>query len=385
MNQVNVNSKKNIVIAGGGTGGHIYPGVAIAKALQQIDPQVQIHFVGTPSGLETKIIPREGFPLHLISVGKLNQSGSFLSPLKTLIGLPLAFLKCIKLLLELKPVAVLGVGGYASGPFVLMASFLGPFLNCKTMIWEPNAYPGMTNRWLSRFVQRCFVVFNESKIFLKSKNIDQVGLPVRKELENIGQLKVSVAQEPNKDFKILIFGGSQGARAINKVVSATILESLQKNNPSSLHWLENVKIIHQTGPHDFEEISQQYQNLPAPFKDNILAQAFIYDMDVKYQWADLVICRSGASTVAELAACAKPSVLIPLPTAADDHQKKNALALADKHAAILLEQKLLNAENLIQFVDDLKINIQKRAEMMTQVHTFFVPQAAETIAHKILE
>jgi UDP-N-acetylglucosamine--N-acetylmuramyl-(pentapeptide) pyrophosphoryl-undecaprenol N-acetylglucosamine transferase len=226
------------------------------------------------------------------------------------------------------------------------------------------------------------VVFNETKSFLKSKNIDQVGLPVRKELENIGQHSQSDQLEAHQEFRILIFGGSQGARAINKVLSATILESL-KNQTS--HWLENVKIIHQTGPNDFEEISQQYQNLPSPFNENILAQAFIYDMDVKYQWADLVICRSGASTVAELAACAKPSVLIPLPTAADDHQKKNAQALADKNAAILLEQKELNSHNLIQFVEELKLNGPKRAEMMTQIHTFFVPQAAETIAHKILE
>ena len=354
--------KKTVMIAGGGTGGHIYPAVAIARALLEKDPSLEIQFVGSPGGLETKIIPREGFRLHLIRVGKLNQSGGLFGKLKTLAGIPFALLQSVALLFEIKPQIVLGVGGYASGPFVLMASLLG----FKTAIWEPNAHPGLTNRWLSFFVRRSLVVFEEAGRMLKSKQILQIGLPVRKEVEEM----VAVAPS-DENFHVLIFGGSQGARAINKVVQETLVKYAAE--------LKHVDVVHQTGPHDSAAIKKSYENLKS-----VQAHEYLYGMEKYYQWADLVICRAGASTVAELAACGKPAVLIPLPTAADNHQLKNAQSLVDHKAGILLEQKDLTPESLLQKILSLRNNKKDRELMTLNLKMFYKPKAADRIAEYLL-
>ncbi len=354
--------KKTVMIAGGGTGGHIYPAVAIARALLEMDSTLDIQFVGSPGGLETKIIPKEGFPLHLIRVGKLNQSGGLFGKLKTLARIPIALVQSMSLLFEVKPQIVLGVGGYASGPFVLMASLLG----FKTAIWEPNAHPGLTNRWLSFFVRRSLVVFEEAGKMLKSKDILQIGLPVRKEVE-----EMIASPHSDEKFHLLIFGGSQGARAINKVVQETLLKYAQE--------LKDVEVVHQTGSFDVAAVKKSYENLKS-----FQAYEYLYGMEKYYQWADLVICRSGASTVAELAACGKPAVLIPLPTAADNHQLKNAQSLVDHKAGILLEQKDLTPENLVQHILRLRNN-KKDLELMTlNLKKFYKPKAAHRIAEYLL-
>lgn len=357
-------NKKNVVIAGGGTGGHIYPGIAIARAIQQQHPDCQVHFVGTASGLENKIVPREGFPLHHINIGKLNHAGGFKSKLMTMLGMPKAFVQSIALLMELKPQAVLGVGGYASGPFVLVASLLG----FRTAIWEPNAFPGMTNRWLSRFVGRSFVVFEEAAKFLRSQDVSQVGLPVRKEFESLAGL--SLANRSN-EFHVLVFGGSQGARTINNTVRDAVLKGGA--------WLENVKIIHQTGPHDFATISQSYQGL-----SNVEVHEYLYQIEKNFDWADLIVCRAGASTVAEVAACGKPAIFIPLPTAADDHQRKNAESLLVHEAAAMILQRDLTADTLIAKIMELKQSEKAREHMKANLVKFYKPQAAEKMAELLL-
>jgi UDP-N-acetylglucosamine--N-acetylmuramyl-(pentapeptide) pyrophosphoryl-undecaprenol N-acetylglucosamine transferase len=357
-------NKKNVVIAGGGTGGHIYPGIAIARAILAQHPDYQIHFVGTADGLENKIVPREGFPLHHINIGKLNHAGGFKSKLRTFFGMPKAFVQSVALLMELKPQAVLGVGGYASGPFVMVASLLG----FRTAIWEPNAFPGMTNRWLSRFVGRSFVVFDEAAKFLRSEKISRVGLPIRKEFEALGQdSQAGTARE----FHVLVFGGSQGARAINTIVKDAIL----KGGP----WLENVKIIHQTGPFDFATISQSYQGQTA-----VVAHEYLYQIEKNFEWADLIVCRAGASTVAEVAACGKPAIFIPLPSAADDHQRKNAESLLVQGAAAMILQKDLTPESLIAKITELKHNEKAREEMKKNLVQFYKPQAAEKMADLLI-
>ena len=354
--------KKTVMIAGGGTGGHIYPAVAIARALLEKDPTLDIQFVGSPGGFETKIIPKEGFPLHLIQVGKLNQTGGVLGKLKTLFGIPVALLQSTALLFELKPQIVLGVGGYASGPFVLMAALLG----FKTTIWEPNAHPGLTNRWLSFFVRRSLVVFEEAGKMLKSKDIVQMGLPVRKEVE-----EMTMHPRSDEQFHLLIFGGSQGARAINKIVQETLVKYATD--------LKDIQVVHQTGPHDVVSAKKSYEKLP-----HIEAHEYLYGMEKYYQWADLVICRSGASTVAELAACGRPAVLIPLPSAADDHQLKNAKSLVDHEAGILLEQKDLTPEVLFEKIISLKNNKKSRELMTLNLKKFYKPKAAHRIAEYLL-
>ncbi|MBL7543519.1 MAG: undecaprenyldiphospho-muramoylpentapeptide beta-N-acetylglucosaminyltransferase [Bdellovibrionaceae bacterium] len=355
---------KTIIIAGGGTGGHIYPALTIAKAIQSLNPELHVEFVGTPEGLESKIIPKAGFKITYISVGKLNYKGGFLKKIKTILQLPWAFVRSLALVIEKKPILVLGVGGYASGPFVLASSVLG----IPTALWEPNAYPGMTNRILSRFVRKTFLVFEESRQKMKAKRIAVLGLPVREEIEKLNVASLE-KKENGKNFRILIFGGSQGARAINQCVSAMI----------NKFEFQDVEIVHQTGPVDFQGVEASYQG-----KSQIKALEYLYDIENYYLWADLVICRAGASTLAELAAARKPSILVPLPSAADDHQKKNALSLVEKNAARMIEQKDLTPESLFNLIVELRTQPGVLKKMSENVLHFYQPQAAKKIAEKLI-
>lgn len=354
---------KTIVIAGGGTGGHIYPAITIAKSLQSLNPDLKVEFVGTPDGLESKIIPKQGFPISFISVGKLNYKGGLFKKIKTLFQLPWAFVKSLALVIEKKPIIVLGVGGYASGPFVLASSVLG----IPTALWEPNAHPGLTNRILARFVRKTFLVFDESRKYMKAKRFEVLGLPVREEIEKLNLIETK--KDDDTVFKILVFGGSQGARAINNCVASMLTEFA----------LENVEVVHQTGPCDFQGIKTTYGELP-----NINVMEYLYDIEKYYVWADLVICRAGAGTIAELAAAKKPSILIPLPSAADDHQKKNAVSLVNKNAARLIEQKDLTPEVLFNLIGELRRQPTLMKKMSENVQHFYQPRAAKKIAEKLI-
>lgn len=355
--------KKKIIIAGGGTGGHIYPGIAIAKAIESTNPNIEVEFVGSTLGLETKIIPREGYTLHVLPAGKLNYQGGISSKILGLIRVFLGFLKSFILIYKLKPVGVLGVGGYASGPFVLAAALM----KIPSSVWEPNAHPGLTNRWLSRFVQRSFIVFEGARKFLVSNEIHLVGLPVRSELE-----KVPI-RKPDDEFHVLSFGGSQGAKAIN--------DALEKGVASESAWLHRGKLVHQTGVNDYSRVKNTYDKSVFDVK----AFEYLFEMDQYYNWADLVICRSGASTIAELCAVGKPAILIPLPTAADDHQRKNALALVENKAAILIEQKDLTSDKLNSVLLDLQKQPELLNSMAKNAKSMYKPKAAEAIAKIILD
>lgn len=361
-----------ILIAGGGTGGHIYPGISIARAIQKMKSDIVVEFVGSAQGLETKIIPREGFPLHLIPIGKLNFSGQWMEKLKTIFQLPWSLVKTLILLLRSKPSVVIGVGGYASGPVVLMASLLG----IPTAIWEPNAHPGLTNRWLSRCVDIAFVVFDQAKEFLSCRQIQTVGLPVRAELESSARKNGSVQtnlQSPRK-FHVLIFGGSQGARAINHIVT----QALHQNSEI----LKDVEIVHQTGPHDFEQASRLYAGLPV---QGATAFEFLYDMHDRYAWADLVFCRAGASTVAELAAVQKATVFIPLPWAADDHQRKNAQTLVDAKAADCIVQKEFTPQVFLDRIRHYQKHPEEIQKMEKNIQQFYKARSADSIAEKLIQ
>ncbi|MGZ3768980.1 MAG: undecaprenyldiphospho-muramoylpentapeptide beta-N-acetylglucosaminyltransferase [Bdellovibrio sp.] len=355
-------SKKTIVIAGGGTAGHIYPGIAIARAIQKIDPSVEVHFVGTSNGLETKIVPREGFPLHLIESGKLNVK-SPVQKIKTLLKIPRGFWQSIRLLSQLKPLYVIGVGGYASGPFVLAASLIG----FNTAIWEPNAMPGMANRLLARFVDKCFVVFDEAKRFLKNEEVIKTGIPVREEIENA----VHEIQKDGK-FHLLAFGGSQGSRAINNCLSDAILKGGT--------WVSDLSVVHQLGSADFASVSVKYEKAPC----EVQPKEFIFDMPKYYQWADIIVSRGGASSIAEAAAFGIIPIIVPLP-AADNHQQKNAESLVAKNAGKMILQKDLTPERLISEVQSLRSDKALREEMVRNIKEFYIPQAATTIAKEILQ
>lgn len=366
--------QRTFFIAGGGTGGHVYPALAIGRALQELDPQAEIFFVGTATGVETKIIPAAGFRLFLLPGGKLNFKGRWLTKFKTLIRLPWAFLRSARLLLRHPPQAVLGVGGYASGPFVLVASFLG----FPTAIWEPNAFPGLTNRWLSRFVDRSFVVFEESSTRLVARKVLRLGMPVRQEIEAAAEGVLAANGEgagasSARPFRIFCTGGSQGARAINEALFVVLKDwSVEKDGA--------IEVIHQIGSTDWERFQKQYRGFPSA----IQPLEFVHDMPDKFRWADLVISRAGASTVAELAALGKVAILIPLP-GAEAHQEKNAEALAQAEAAILLRQKDLTPARLKEEIVSIMRSPEIQARCSRNVRRFFEPGATRKIAQALID
>lgn len=360
---------RTFIIAGGGTGGHLFPAMAVAQALKLKDPSCEILFVGTASGLETKYVPQAGYHLYLLPVGKLNLKGQWLEKIKTLVRLPLAFARSAQILIRHHPYAVLGVGGYASGPFVLMASLMG----YKTALWEPNALPGLTNRWLGRFVDRCFVVFDEAQKHFKSKKSLRLGIPLREEIEAEALKKrgeVSSDLESPRPFKIFCFGGSQGSRVINTALFE-VLKTLPKHE---------FQVIHQIGSTDWDIFRERYRG----YEDWVTPLQFVEDMPQKYRWADLVISRAGASTVAELAAFNKTSILIPLP-GADAHQEKNALALADSQAGVCILQKELTPDRLKDEILKLKNSQEQRRQMSSNIGAFYEPQASQKIATALAE
>jgi UDP-N-acetylglucosamine--N-acetylmuramyl-(pentapeptide) pyrophosphoryl-undecaprenol N-acetylglucosamine transferase len=353
-------SKGGVLIAGGGTGGHIYPAVAVAQALMKIQPELPIAFVGTRKGLETRIIPREGFPLYFVNVGALNSVG-LLTKIFTLLLLPLAILQACFLILKSRPRVILGVGGYASGPVMIAGKLLGR----RLVLFEPNAYPGLTNRWLGRVIDKAYVNFEVTmKNFRKA---EVVGIPIRQGL-------LPGSRVAGKKLRVLIFGGSQGARGIN----TTVLQAVKQGGA----WLEQVEIVHQIGSRDFQAVKKEYDGLK---KSGIEYQEFLYDMPQRYSWADLVVCRAGASTLAELAACHKAAVLIPFPHAADNHQLKNAEALADQGGASIILQKDFTPEKFIQTLSDFATAPSKISELENKIARFYRAQSAEKIAASMLE
>jgi UDP-N-acetylglucosamine--N-acetylmuramyl-(pentapeptide) pyrophosphoryl-undecaprenol N-acetylglucosamine transferase len=353
-----------VFIAAGGTGGHIYPALSIAEEFKRQRPDLKIIFVGTPSGLENKLVPRKGFEVLHLPVGRLNQVSKF-EKIKTLLKMPLVFFKCWQLIRKYRPALAIGVGGYASGPILLIAALL----RVPTAIWEPNAMPGLTNRWLSRFVDECLLVFESAKAHLSAKKFLSVGMPVRREIE-----EATATPHPTLK-KVLVFGGSQGARAINAAVAGMF-----KAHPElTLKW----KIVHQTGPSDLARTKEIYGDLEQ--NPSIEVTDYLHDMDARYAWADVVISRAGAASLAELAACGKAAVLVPLPTAADDHQTKNADALVQGFAAIKIAQKDLTPEKLRTTLQELEENPTARAAMEANIRKFHRPKAAEKIVGHLLE
>jgi UDP-N-acetylglucosamine--N-acetylmuramyl-(pentapeptide) pyrophosphoryl-undecaprenol N-acetylglucosamine transferase len=361
--------KKMIFIAGGGTGGHIYPGIAIAEALQKHNPDVEVHFVGTTSGLEVSILKKEGWPLHVLPIGKLNFRGRYFEKIKTLLKLPLAILKSIQILWRYQPIFVLGVGGYASGPFVLTASFLG----FNSGLWEPNAMPGLANRWLSRFVDVGFIVFKGATQYLKCSKLLNLGMPVRSQIES-SPVDVVYEKKNSDYFTVLIFGGSQGARSINAKIFELVTshaEELRK---------KKIKFIHQTGKWDWEMAQKIYSH----YTDIVEAHEFIFDMPKYYQLSDMAICRAGASSIAELSAFGLVPILIPLPLA-DSHQEANAQEVVNEKAAILILQKDLSVEKLLEEIEGLRLNPERRKVMSQKLRSLHKRGAADRIAKAIYD
>lgn len=344
-------------IVGGGTGGHVIPALAIAHELQQLY-SAEIIFIGTNRGIETRLVPQAGFELRLVQVGQL-KGMSLARRGRTLANIPRGVLACRTIFKEFRPNVVIGVGGYASGPGMLAALLMG----IPTLAFEPNLVPGFANRVVARFVTAAAVHFEETKKFFRNARV--TGVPVRKEFFNIPERKFS------SPGSLLVFGGSQGARILNQ----TMVDAIPK-------WRElGIRIRHQTGERDFERVEAAYKQA------NVTAEVsrFIDDMPAAFAQADAVLCRSGASTVAEVAAAGKPAVFVPFKLAADDHQLKNAQALESAGAARLILESQLDAERLGTAVGELLGNPAALAEMSAKVRAVSHPEAGREIAEMAFE
>ena len=349
------------VIAGGGTGGHLFPGMAIAEAFVEREKGNEVLFIGTEKGIEARVLPGGKFPLKTIRAKPI-QGKSPLEKMKAIWGLPMAVSEALTILKEFQPQLVLGVGGYASGPALLAASLLG----MKRAIQEQNVMPGMTNRILKWFSHRIFVSFEEAEKYFPRKKTLLTGNPIRKEF--LAALREDKAREEKRNrFTLLVFGGSAGAHRIN-LAMIEALDDLQRMKSS-------MKIIHQTGKEDFDFVSGEYR--ARGFE--ALIRPFFDDLPVYYRIADLVVCRSGAGTVAELAVSGKVALFIPYPYAAHQHQLINARKLADVGAARIILDQELNGKILAQAVLHLHDHPEERAKMEEAIQRLARPRAAEEI------
>jgi UDP-N-acetylglucosamine--N-acetylmuramyl-(pentapeptide) pyrophosphoryl-undecaprenol N-acetylglucosamine transferase len=342
------------ILAGGGTGGHVIPALAIAQELQS-RYHAEILFIGTGRGIETRLVPAAGFPLELITVGALNRV-SLATRLKTLVDLPHAIAQSATLIRRFRPDVIIGVGGYASGPAMLA----GAMLRVPLMAFEPNVVPGIANRLVARFVKCAAVHFASTEHYFPNAVV--TGVPVRREFFSIP------ARSPHDRPTLLVFGGSQGAHAINVAV-AQVMPTLANLQPG-------FHLIHQTGEKDLDEM----RSAAASAGISSELSAFIDDMPGAFARADLLLCRSGASTVAEVAAAGRPAIFVPLPTAAEDHQRRNAEAFANSGAARLLPQSELTGDRLAQEIASLLANPAQLARMSGSARTFAHPAAAAHIA-----
>jgi UDP-N-acetylglucosamine--N-acetylmuramyl-(pentapeptide) pyrophosphoryl-undecaprenol N-acetylglucosamine transferase len=332
-----------VLIAAGGTGGHIYPGVAVAKEIMRRDASSEVRFVGTARGLEKRLVPEAGFELSLIESAGLKNVG-LAGKLRGLWLLPKSFLAARRLIKEFRPDVVVGAGGYVSGPVLLMASRM----KVPTLVMDSNALPGFTNRVLARFVDRAAVTFAEALPYFRGKGI-VTGNPVRSEFFDIPPKSRDATR-----FSLLVFGGSQGARGINLAMVAA-LAALETHRDA-------LRITHQTGEFDYETVREGYAKAGWTNAD---VRPYIKEMVGEFARADLIISRAGATTCAEVAAAGKAAIMIPLPTAADDHQRKNAEALVAAGAARMILQKDLTGELLATEIAALL----KEPERVTQMET----------------
>jgi UDP-N-acetylglucosamine--N-acetylmuramyl-(pentapeptide) pyrophosphoryl-undecaprenol N-acetylglucosamine transferase len=349
-------SDMRIVIAGGGTGGHIIPALAIANELKS-SYGADILFIGTPRGLESRLVPAAGYKLSLIEVGQL-KNVSLLTKARTLLDLPLGLIRCHRLLREFRPHAVIGVGGYASGP-AMVAAILG---RVPTLAFEPNAYPGLANRLVGKWVSAAAINFAPAARYFRNPQI--TGIPVRYEFFHLAPRPAGAPRH------LLVFGGSQGARILN-----TLMPQIAS---SLLAAVPGLTILHQAGARHADATLAAYIASSAP-SSRWQVYDFLDDMPRRFEAADLVLSRSGASTVAELAAAGKPSLLIPFPQAADDHQRRNAEALVAAGAARMLLEADLTPGLLLETLTGLLADRRALAGMSAKARTLAHPDAVQRI------
>ena len=346
-----------VIIAAGGTGGHLYPGVALAREFERQMPGSETMFVGTTRGLETNVVPREGFELITIAARGVMGKGAA-GALQGLAMVPLGVAQCLAVCRKRRPDLAIGVGGYTSPPLILAAFLLG----MKRVIVEPNVYPGVANRVLAPIANRVFVSFAEAASYFGSAKTRVVGTPIRREFLEAG------TETRHAGLTLLILGGSQGARSINRAMVVAL--------PALIAAHPGLRVIHQTGERDYEDVASAYRSYRTA---QLEAVPFLYDMPGAFRQADLIVSRSGATTVAEVTACGKPAILIPFPHAVHGHQERNARVLERAGAAQIIVDGRLSGDMLAGAVSALLARPDRLREMARCSRSLGQADAAERI------
>ncbi len=349
-----------VLVAGGGTGGHVIPALAIARELRDRHG-AEVRFVGTARGLETRLVPEAGFPLELIHVGQL-KGVSLATRVRTLLDLPLGVARCVGLLRGYKPDVVIGVGGYASGPAMGAAVLLG----VPTLAFEPNAVPGLANRLVGKRVTAAAVNFAETARYFRNARV--TGIPVRGEFFAVGERREGAR-------RLLVFGGSQGARVLNEVMPKLAQALLER--------FGDLTVVHQAGGRHGESTAAAYA-VAGAVSDRVRVVPYLDGMVGEIAAADVILCRSGASTVAELAAAGRASVLVPFAAAADDHQRKNADVLVNAGAAVLVTERELSPERVLEEISRLLEDGELRRSMGEKARALAHRDAVAVIAGMVL-
>lgn len=352
-----------LMIAGGGTGGHIYPAIAIAREYMARDASRMAVFVGTEKGLEKTIVPKAGFPLEFINIGGLKGKGG-LDLIKNVVRVPIAFAQAFRLIGKHKPNVVLGVGGYSSGPVLVAAKLRG----VPTIIHDANAFPGLANRAVSRWVTAVAVAFAEALPRLKRPDGAVTGNPIRKEFFE--------AKRPPRTatnaLRLLIFGGSQGSRILNDTMTGALLFLARMK--------DSLEIVHQTGPNELEKVQGAYRTSAftharvVPYLDPIVDEIAA---------ADLVVCRAGAMTIGELCALGRAAVLVPFAAATNNHQELNARVVERAGGAVVITEKELSPERLAGAISEILGDPQRAARMGAAAKTLALPDATKNIVDLI--
>jgi len=352
-----------LLLAAGGTGGHVIPALVVAREFRRRDPARQTLFVGTARGLESRLVPAAGFPLELLTIGKL-QGQSLGTRLRTLAAMPRAIARAFSILQEFQPHVVLGVGGYAAGPVMLAAAFRGVPL----AVLEPNAYPGLSNRWVAPYVARAFLAFSEAERYFLPERSLLTGIPVREEFFAVLPRERRHAQTAST---VLVFGGSQGARRLNQAV----LEAL----PKLAHSEPALTLLHQTGESEYNRVREAVE------KHGACAEVVAYLERIweAFARADVVVCRAGANTLAELAAAGRAAILVPFPSAADQHQLRNAQALERLGAARVILDREMNGETLLSALRELLAHPEQLSRMEAAMRRLAHPDAASQIVSEL--
>ena len=354
----------SVVIAGGGTGGHLFPGIAVAREIQRRVPGARVTFAGTSRGLEAKLVPAEGFELDVIRSAGI-KGKSIAARLRGASLIVPSLWDAWRVISRRRPQVVVGVGGYSSGPIVMVAWLRG----VRTLVLEQNAVPGLTNRLLARIVHAAAVTYEETLKHFKGRGFVS-GNPVRQEFFAAA---AAPSAGPRAGRRLLVLGGSQGAHVLNVAMTAAV--------PALMTRVPSLDVLHQTGARDLDEVRRAYQSAGVAAR----AESFLNPVAPEMAAADLVVCRAGATTLAELAASGRPAVLIPYAAATDDHQRRNARVLVAAGAAAMVEESELSGDRLATLVADLLHDDVRRLAMARAMHGQARPEAAGMIVARLLE